>query len=97
MTDVSNIINIILFFASIFYISKISDKLSCGIIWVSFFIALIYRIELVLFSIFPNFPLDESRWIRSILTIINGVGIFVGFYSLHNRIERALRNYNGSL
>ena len=87
--------NILCLIGCIYYIYRISQKLDCGLIWVSFTFSVICRLEIEFFTFLSAARPDG--FIIASLKILNGLTAFTAFYSLHERIRRAMRQANGTL
>ena len=90
---VSFAFNILCLLISLLYIERISKKLICDQIWVSFFLASIFRIMIN----FMNFFSYQSRMAESLFNILNGLCILSAFMSLHHAINRAVNHAEGRL
>lgn len=93
LRGVSLAFNILCMASSLYYIDKIANKLKCDQIWISFFLAALFRIVVNLMRMFD----PASTNIESIFSALNGVFILSAFMSLHHAIFRTVNHAEGRL
>jgi 4-amino-4-deoxy-L-arabinose transferase-like glycosyltransferase len=88
--NISLFVNILFFCGALYYMYRVTALLKDGWAWKSLLISVLARV--ILASLNMSEDGLSLEIIKAILRLINGAGIYIGFYLLHTKISEYLKH-----